>query len=482
MAATPRATTFTSRVEKRVADYIAKHGVIVTGESVLVGVSGGPDSSALLIILSHLRKELGLTLTAAHFDHMLRSRKEAEDDRAYVEKLAKSFKVPFVTARGDVARRAKKEGESIEEAARELRYRFLGAEAAKAGATAVVVGHTLDDRAETVLLHLIRGSGLDGLAAMPSRSPWPFGAGPDIARPLLELTRAEIEKYCEECGIVPRQDPTNEQLIATRNRVRHELMPVLRSFNPKVSPALTRLADAAARDVEFIDPEVNWAWARIAVHNDGHVSIRRDAFSALPPAVAIRVLRRAAAEVGSQPEAEHIERMLEALEKPRSKISLPGGIAEIDPERVLISGGAVATAEAAPREPETLSEVTLKVPGRARSGDWTFDAQIVEPKAALKASDALVAMIAANAVEGELTVRSRKPGDRMRPLGLRGTKKLQDILVDAKVPAAERDLIPVIADEQGIVWLAGHCLDERVAVTARTRRVLRLRARRKAAR
>src|SRR5262249_47702625 len=152
----------------------------------------------LLIILAHLRKDLSLTITAAHYDHMLRSRAEAEDDRVFVERLCKGLKVPFVTERGDVGRRAKNHGQSVEEAAREMRYRFFGAEAKRTDATAVVVGHTLDDRAETVLLHMIRGAGLDGLAAMPPRASWPFGEGPDIARPLLEVTRAETEKYCAE--------------------------------------------------------------------------------------------------------------------------------------------------------------------------------------------------------------------------------------------------------------------------------------------
>jgi len=357
-----------------------------------------------------------------------------------------------------------------------MRYRFLGAEAKRAEATAVVVGHTLDDRAETVLMHMIRGAGLDGLAAMPSRAPWPFGEGPDIARPLLDVTGAETEKYCAEARIEARRDPTNDLPVATRNRVRNELMPVLKSFNPRAAEALVRLADVASRDIQFIQPEVEWAWKRVATVGSGSVSIPRAAFAALPAAVATRILRKAADASGCQPEAEHIEQILKALEKPKSRLSIPGGSVTIDRDHLVMASEQPDAAEREEEAPKPIPEAELPVPGKARADGWIIDAQIIEAKSAGKPKDEWTALIAANAVEGALVVRSRKPGDRMRPLGLRGSKKLQDILVDAKIRADERDSVPVIADEQGIIWVAGQCIDERVAVTPRTRRVLRLRA------
>lgn len=470
-----RATPFTRRLEQRAAEFIRKRHVFKEGESIVAGVSGGPDSTALLVMLARLGEEFGFHLAAAHFDHMLRSREEAECDREFVEATCHSLKVPFAFARGDVKRRVRTEKESVEEASRILRYRFLAAEAAKASATAVAVGHTLDDRAETVLLHLVRGAGLEGLAAMTPRAQWPFGEGPEIARPLLTITRAETERYCHDCGIEPRRDPTNDLPIATRNRVRHELLPLLETFNPRVAEALVRLADAAEQDAEFIGAEADWAWGKVARVGEGRVSMRRAVLGVLPPAVAIRLLRRAAKEAGANPEAVHLNEVMDSLDKDRSRISLPGGVALIEDAYLVIAG------DEAPATAEPIEETVVSVPGRTRAGDWTIEADVLardgvttKPREGTEE-----ATIAQNAIAGELVVRSRKPGDRLRPLGLGGSKKLQDILVDAKVPLEERDGLPVFADDEGVVWVAGHAIDERVALTPRTRRVLRLRVRRK---
>lgn len=471
-----RATPFTRRLEQRVAEFIRKREVVRDGEPVVVGVSGGPDSTVLLVLLSRLRAAFGFTIIAAHFDHRLRSRDEAERDLSFVAQLCRSLGVSLVTGAGDVRRRAKRDGESIEEAARNLRYRFLGVEAKRAGATAVVVGHTLDDRAETVLLHLIRGSGLDGLAAMPPRSPWPFGAGPDVARPLLEVSRKDVEHYCRDLSIEPRLDPTNDLLIATRNRIRSELMPLLRSFNPKASGALARLAEAAAADSAFIEAAAAAEWSRLAdVRGGDRVTFHRASLKELPPPLVARLLRRAAAHIGAQPGAVHLDRVLDSLGKRRMRVAIPGGVVSIE------SDGVVVAREDVARPSPAIRERALAIPGRTRAGDWTIEATRVERDAA-RPRDSFAVLLDLDAIDGPLIVRTRKPGDRMRPLGLGGSKKLQDILVDAKVPQEERDSVPVIADRLGIVWVAGHCIDQRVAVAGKTRRVMRLRARRKSSR
>jgi tRNA(Ile)-lysidine synthase len=323
----PIESPFTRATDTRVRRFIAERGAVSQGERVLVAVSGGQDSTALLLILSRLASKLGLALTAAHFDHQLRDQAETTADRRFVEGLAAATGLPLVCGKGDVPARVRECKETVEEAARNLRYEFLGAEAGREGVEAVAVGHTRDDRAETVLMHIVRGSGLDGLAVMEPRCAWPFGDGPRIARPLLELTRNETRRYCLESGVEPRDDATNELLIATRNRVRHEVLPALRSINPRIDEALCRLADAAAQDTAYLDDAADAAWQSLATADGGEVGLPRAAFDELAPAIAVRLVRRAARELGAPvPQQERVEEVLRAAAKSTGKIELPGGI------------------------------------------------------------------------------------------------------------------------------------------------------------
>ncbi len=450
---------FTRRIDKTVAESIRRRDCLEPGETIVVAVSGGPDSTALLLILSRIARELRLKISAGHFDHQLRGRSEAEGDRRFVASLCKALRVRLANGQGNAATRAKRQKESVEDAARKIRYRFLGNEAREAEASAVVTGHTLDDRAETVLLHILRGSGLSGLAAMAPRVPWPFSSGPDIVRPIVELRREDTVRYCRESGVEPRLDPTNDLPIATRNRVRNELMPSLREFNPRVAEALARLADSAVTDADFIDRVAKRDWSALASATRERVVFPREAFAGFHPAIQARLLMRAAERVGGEasPAASHLSNIVAALDKQTSRVSLPGGlVCSIGRQRITIS-------RAGRKTRERLPEATLTVPGKTSWGTWSFTTR--EPKGPLpKQIDRLEAYIAAAAVRGQLRVRSRRPGDRLRPLGMRGEKKVQDVLIDAKVPVEERDDVPIVCDDDGVLWVVGQRMAERAAV------------------
>jgi tRNA(Ile)-lysidine synthase len=470
-------SAFTRRIDRDVLDDARERGVLLRGERLVAGVSGGADSTALLVVLSRIAPELGLEISAAHFDHRLRSKEEAEGDRRFVSELCAELGVTLVSGQGDVRGRMKRNGESMEEAARNMRYRFLGATAVEAGASAVAVGHTLDDQAETVLLHLLRGSGLGGLAAMSPRSAWPFGAGPDVARPLIGLRRADTERYCRESGVKPRRDPTNDLPVATRNRLRNEVMPLLREFNPRIEEALSRLAEAAALDDEFVWRVADRDWAALASATRERVVFPREAFESFHPAIQSRLLIRAAAKVDgdAQLTADHIAEVRAALGRSASRVSLPGGLTcSVTRDRVTVTRAAAAKTAASPRE------VRLAVPGSVTWGAWTLTAEKRNGPLPRRIGKDEAYFDAAR-VKGRLRVRAREAGDRMRPLGMRGEKKLQDILVDAKVPEEERDLVPVVCDDDGIAWVAGQRLAERVAVRG-AGEMIRLRARRKGGR
>ena len=466
---------FARALEKRLLRFIQGQGVLQPGERVLVAVSGGPDSTALLLLLANLREALGLQLAVAHFDHQLRRPEEGAADAAYVRHLVEALGLTVTYGKGDVRKYARSQGISLEEAGRQLRYAFLAQEARRLVAGVVAVGHTASDQAETVLLHVIRGSGLDGLVGMRPRGAWPLGQGPALARPLLEVWRAETERYCQELGLRPRQDPTNLLLEATRNRVRHQLLPLLRELNPAVEESLLRLATASASYIDYLEKQADALWRTLAQEAARSIGFPRQELAALAPAMATRLLRRAARQLlgpGADLEAVHLQAMLAGLSKGRTRLSLPRGL------RFMVRGSrALLTLEEEKLRggPAPMPPMSLAVPGRARLPQWTVEARLISRPKEIRPDSPWEAYLDAEAVGTHLLVRSRRPGDRLRPLGLGGEKKVQDLLVDAKVAVEERDGVPIVCARWGVVWVVGHRIDERAAVGVGTRRVLHLR-------
>jgi tRNA(Ile)-lysidine synthase len=468
-----QSTRFTRAFEKRCARAIADGSLLTKGDRVMVGFSGGPDSTALLVALAHLKIALGVQVRAAHFDHRLRSREEAEGDAAFVRALCRKLRVPVEFGSGDVRARARRKKESIEEAARAMRYRFLKRAAKELGCTVVAVAHNRGDQAETVLMRMIRGAGVDGIAGMRPRARWPFGGGPDVVRPLLDVPRGEIERYCAELGLEPRRDPTNDLPVGTRNRIRSELMPMLRTFNPRIEEALARLAASTAMDVDEITATVDgfWRHPRVTLVRKESVRFAREIVATAPPSWTVRLVRRAYEHLSASAkelEEIHTQALLRTMTTRRGKTSLPGGLTA----RTTSDWITISTVE--PPLPPELPAKRLRVRGETRVSRWKFESTVESKSKRIGTLGGLEARIDADAVKRPLSVRSRQPGDRLRPLGLSGSKKVQDILVDAKVPVEERDGVPIVCDERGIVWVVGHCIDERVKVTNKTKRVIRI--------
>jgi len=462
-------------IERRVRQFLQEEGVLLPGETALVALSGGPDSSALLLLLHRLRDDLGLRLAVAHFDHGLRPPEEAAADLAYARELACSLGLPLHHGAGDTAAYARARHLSLEEAARHLRYRFLGETARALGAPVVAVGHTASDQAETVLLHLLRGSGLDGLTGMRARSPWPLGEGPVLARPLLCLWRRDTERYCALAGLQPRRDPTNESLEPLRNRLRHQALPLLRRLNPRLDDSLVRLAAIAGQAVAHLEAEAEGAWERLAQPGEEAVRLPRRGLLELSPALSARLLRRAyrhLAGPGAELAAVHTLGLQRLIARGRGGLHLPAGVrARATAESLELRLG---PPPAAPPLPDT----PLRVPGLTEVDGWAIEAEVVPPPPSPLTADPYEAYLDADALGGPLLLTSRRPGDRLRPLGLGGERKLQDIMVDAKVPREERDRLPLLRCPWGIAWAVGLRVDERAAVGPATRRVLHLRARR----
>ncbi|MCI0849681.1 MAG: tRNA lysidine(34) synthetase TilS [Chloroflexi bacterium] len=485
MAASKQTETPTFRPSRvatqRVRRLIRDHGLLRPGDSVLVGVSGGPDSTCLLLTLAALRRSLRFHLSVAYFDHGLRGPRASRREERFVRALAEALEAPFESGAGDVREYAAGNHRSIEDAARELRYRFLAEAAAEAGCTIVAVGHTRDDQAETVLLHLIRGSGLRGLAAMSPSASWPVPSAsgtPTLIRPLLEISRDETEACCRTAGVAPLEDPTNRSQAHLRNRIRAELLPLLRSYNPRIEDALARFAGAASGDIDLLEQLADEALIA-DTSAAGAVSIDRAVLASMPAALQGHALRIAIGRLlGDQRglSERHVRSLLAASRGSKSAhLDLTRGVqAEVTRDKITLS-------LTRPPAPATLpeSEVALTVPGKAQFGHWRFEAAVVpRPAGGLTAPDPCAAYLSVAALGENLTLRRRRRGDRFQPLGMAGSKKLQDFFVDGRVPREERDGVPLLCTERGIAWVVGLRPAEWAKVPDSAKRVLRVRGQR----
>jgi len=460
-----------------VAAFLEAHG-LADGRTLLVGVSGGPDSVALLHALAGLREALPVRLHAAHLDHGLRGR-ESRADAEYVAGLCERLGVPLISKRVDVAAFRHRLGLSMEDAARRVRYGFFAEAGKKAGARVVLVGHTADDQVETVLLHLLRGSGVAGLAGMEALARAPSAGDGEAApllvgRPLLGVSRRETEAYCAAHRLGPRRDSSNRSPRFLRNRVRRELLPVLRRYNPSIDAALLRLAEQAALTARHLDRQVEQVWPRLARPEQGAVVLDRAELAALDPALQAHALRRAVAQVKGDLQgiaAAHIRRVAELAAGPAGRsASLPGGIRFVTGyERHRLG----RRGEAAPAAPALRGETRLRVPGTTYAGGWRVRATTEAADAELR-SAGCVALLDVALARRALVVRSRRPGDRFRPLGMAQAKKLQDFFVDAKVPREARDAVPLVCADGEIVWVVGYRIGEAARVPAGALRRLRL--------
>lgn len=475
-------TLKTSEPIQKVLNYIRTGKMVSRGERLVVAVSGGPDSVCLLYILAELREDLGIALHIAHLDHQLRG-KESADDAAYVAGLARRFGLPATIEARDVKAYQRKDRLSLEEAAREVRYSFLAQVAGTIGATKVAVGHTADDHIETVLMHLLRGSGTRGLRGLLPVSRWPSGAVDlTVVRPLLALRREEAAAYCRRRHLKPRADTSNLSPRLLRNRIRRYLLPELRKYNPQIDQALLRTAAIASDDLDFIDKEADRLWNEVVHIVKGAVVIGKKGLIALPPALQRYLLRRAVASVlGSLKdiEADHIEEILEALEMSAGRvIGLPFGLSfTIEYDRYVLTKGSSSLCPF----PVLGEEIPLNVPGETIASGWNIKAVVLSPsevKAAGIKHDAFSACFDFDRTGRRLSVHTRRQGERFQPLGMDGVKKLNRFMIDARIPQSWRGRIPVVASPQQIIWVVGYRIDERVKITNTTLKVLRLEFRR----
>jgi tRNA(Ile)-lysidine synthase len=491
------------RLLDEVRGTIDRHGLLPRGETVVVGVSGGPDSLCLLHLLCRLRGEYDLGLHVAHLHHGLRGA-DADTDAAFVAALAADWNLACTVEKEDVAALADEHGLAVEEAARRARYAFLGRVAAAIGARAIAVGHNSDDQAETVLMHWLRGSGTAGLRGMLPLTRFseyrllgladvaPELAGLKLIRPLLETPRTEIEAYCLKQHLEPRFDRSNLDTTYFRNWLRHEVLPLLAQHNPNVRDVIRRSAQVLADDHDLLRSLLEDTWPRVTLHeSDEQVVFDLTAWRNLPTSLqrstlreAIHRLRRSLRNINFI----HVENaLLVARDGTTGKqATLPGNLAlALGYDRLIVADAdSVAALPDWPLLARDSAPVPVEHPGDTPlpDSDWTLNVEAVH-RADLPPDwganvDPWRAFLDATATGGEMWLRTRRPGDRFQPLGMGGsTVKLADFFTNEKVPRAIRDRLPLLINEAGLVWACGLRVDERAKVSERTEEVLAVRFR-----
>ncbi len=437
------------------------------GQRVVVGVSGGPDSTALALALKAISHSggFGWELHIAHVHHGLRG-EEADADASYVEELANKLGAMFHVEQFDVAANAKKEKISVETAGRLCRYDFFEKVAREVDSQAVAVGHTADDNAETVLQRVLRGAGLKGLAGIPRKRVISRGSEIMVVRPLIECTRGEVEGYLAAQGVSARMDASNLETGYTRNKIRNELLPLLEAgYSASVRESLLRIAHVAEAANELLEAEA-----------ERYVGGRKSASIAellrLPVAVQMAAVRRMLENAGVAAELVHVQEALAlaASPNPSGRVSLPGNF-EAKRSYDELSVREVKDAEARPKP------VELSVPGEVCFGEFVMRTEEVDGASfsmeEFKATKGpLEEAVDASKLGESLVVRTREAGDVFRPLGCAGNRKLKKVLIDRKIPREEREQIPLVVSGDRIIWVVGVGIDEWVKVTHATEQVV----------
>lgn len=456
-----KADVNTDRLVETVQETIRRHGLISRGQTVLVAVSGGPDSTALLHILTTLRETWNLHIVAAHLNHGFRGA-EAEEEAAYVSALCRRLDVTCFLSQEDVPARRKRLHLSAQEGARQARHAFLRHVAQEAGAERIALGHTRDDRVETILLNLFRGTGPDGLIGFPPLQL-------PLIRPLYDVSREETHAYCAAFDLQPRADSSNSKMDYRRNRLRSELLPILTAYyNERVGEAILRLSNLVSADNVLLEKLAEQAGARLVLEqNSAGLVLDRELLNREPIALRRRILRQAIQQVRGHLRDIGFETVEQILDGDKVKFSreLPA-----DGETVVIIHGnaeRLTIEQSAAIKSDLPWQVEIGIPGRtdlpvagvfietrlcetlreAREKAHAYREETEGFVPGGRRLDPIIIRIAD--VTLPLAARSRRVGDRMRPVGLNGSKKVQDLFTDARIPTAERGRIPILADSGG---------------------------------
>lgn len=452
---------------KTVEDFIIEYNMLEKGDRIVAGISGGPDSMCMLHILINLMKRYELVIYATHLNHQFRG-KDADEDAAYVENICKKWGIPFFLKVFDVPSYAKEKGMSAEEAGRIIRYGLYEEVLEKTDSNKIAVAHNLNDHIETVLMNLLRGSGVEGLKGIE-------GIRGNIIRPLINTKREDIERYCVLNEIEPRIDKTNLEPIYGRNKIRLGMIPYINdNFNPNILDTLGRFSNIASEENDFVNIESQKAFIKITNSFEDGLKYSIIELNKLHKAIKRRVIRIGLEKIiGSLKgiEYKHIEDII-SISKGRTgkAVVLPKNIrAYVSYDELVIRTGM------AEKTPDIFLELKTDCINHIPILESSIEIEkldIKHIKSLLKAEDEVY--IDMKKLTGKVVARNRMPGDIFFPFGSAGSKKLKDYFIDEKIPKEERDSILLIADGKEIIWIPGKRLSEKYKITENTKEAFRM--------
>lgn len=455
---------------KKVMSYIKDNNLIKSGDKVLVALSGGPDSICLLNILYNLKAELNIEVGAAHLNHLLRD-KDAFEDEEYVKTLCKSLDIPCFVKRVDINKYSKDKKMSSEMAGREARYNFFDDIVKDEGYTKIATAHNANDQAETILFRLMRGSGIEGLCGIKVRRD-------KIIRPILCLSRKEVEEYIEINNLKPRIDKTNFEKIYNRNKIRLDMIPYIKeNFNEDIIQTLNRMSVLLQKDNEFIENSARSFYEKHCIEQSDYFIIKKELFDN-KEAVVTRVIRYALTNFSKTHydfEMKHIYEICNLAKNNSGKaIDLPNKIYAEN-----IYGDIYIKERININNIDVKQEIVVNK-NEINGKKIFFDNENIEFSLLKNDSNLdlnqnnLIKYFDFDKINDSISLRKRKNGDKIIPLGMKGSKKIKDLFIDMKVPKEERDCIPLLCFDENISWIVGIRVSEEYKITNKTKNILRV--------
>lgn len=456
-------------LKNNVFEIIREYNLINKNDNIVIGLSGGPDSMALLYVLLEVQKDLEFNIHIVHINHGVRGA-EADADQLFVQRKAEELSLPYYTKNVDMVRYGKENGISAEEAGRKLRYGFFREVLGKVGRGKIAVAQNMNDQAETLLMRFFRGTGVDGLKGME------FIVG-DIIRPILGISRNEIESYIKSNGIDTVLDKTNLMPIYTRNKIRLELIPYIEeNFNPNIINTLWRTSTISAGDSNFLEKYSKERYTDIVLNEDkDYVALNSEKFLKEDRSIQQRIIRNAILKLDgslqgiTEIQVSSVLNMFLTYETGKEFHLSNNILARTSYERFIFEKDKNVI------EKNFSYDINMEDTTDFKELGTSIQLRILigEDLNNLK-KDKNIKYFDFNMIKGNLRLRNRKPGDRFIPFGMKGTKKIKDYFIDEKVPKDLRDNIPLIIDEENILWVVGYRTNELYKVTEETKTILEI--------